>query len=81
MQKLKKKFTKWYFEKGYGFGYDYRNEAVFVCPLWVKPLLFLFSPSIYVHDLIGWPYGGRETFRIIVDEMHEYRGEDGAAHE
>ena len=65
MRNLKTKFTKWYFNKGYIFGYDYRivtmsygddifppiplkmPKCIFVCPWYIKPLLFLFSPSVY----------------------------------
>ena len=44
---IKKRFTKWYVKKGYRFGYDYSNVAVWNCPWWVKPLLIFFSPSVY----------------------------------
>lgn len=62
--KIRKKFTKWYVKKGYKFGYDFTDvpvydngfmktpagmpKAVWHCPWWVKPFLFLFSPSTYV---------------------------------
>jgi hypothetical protein len=46
---LRKKFTKWYFKKGYTFGYDdfSPSSAVWNCPWYIKPFLFLFSPSVY----------------------------------
>ena len=44
---IKKQFTKWYVNKGYKFGYDSSNIAVWNCPLYVKPLLCFFSPSVY----------------------------------
>ena len=44
---IKKRFTKWYVKKGYKFGYDSLNVAVWNCPWWVKPLLIFFSPSVY----------------------------------
>jgi hypothetical protein len=53
MNNLKKKFTKWYFRKGYTFGYNFpaiptsMPKAVWKCPWYVKPLLILFSPSVY----------------------------------
>ena len=49
MKKLRKKFTKWYVKKGYTFGYDdfSPSSAVWNCPWYVKPFLFLFSPSVY----------------------------------
>lgn len=62
MKKLRKKFTKWYVKKGYTFGYDdfSLSSAVWNCPWYVKPFLFLFSPSIYDvecitnHIINGW---------------------------
>lgn len=68
-QKFKRKFTKWYVKRGYGFGYnvdsvyiDSENmfsyptrayDAVFTCPWWVKPLLIFFSPSVYFMEAYG----------------------------
>lgn len=48
-RKLREKFTKWYVKKGWTFGYDgiLPLNAVWHCPWYIKPLLFLFSPSIY----------------------------------
>ena len=48
---LRKKFTLWYIRKGYKFGYDNDivcPKAIWTCPWYIKPLLFLFSPSVYV---------------------------------
>ena len=61
---IKRRFTKWYVRKGYKFGYDFTDvpvyddgfmkipaggpKAVWHCPWFVKPFLFLFSPSLYV---------------------------------
>ena len=50
---IKKRFTKWYVKKGYRFGYDYSNVAVWNCPWWVKPLLIFFSPSVYFAEAYG----------------------------
>lgn len=51
---LRKKFTKWYYRKGYQMVYktcDFADgvaETVFICPWWAKPLVyFFFSPSVY----------------------------------
>lgn len=41
-------FTIWYVKKGYKFTYmDGRSR--WICPLWVRPLLILFSPSVYYY--------------------------------
>lgn len=50
MNKLKKRFTKWYYKKGYKFGYNnpiFPESAYWKCPWYVKPLLIFFSPSYY----------------------------------
>lgn len=63
---IKRRFTKWYVKKGYKFGYDFTDvpvyddgfmktpaevpKAVWHCPWWVKPFLFLFSPSVYATE-------------------------------
>lgn len=44
MKKIRQKFTKWYINHGYTF---YPFRACWHCPWWVRPLLFLFSPSVY----------------------------------
>lgn len=53
MKKLRKKFTKWYVKKGYTFGYtDFSpSSVVWNCPWYVKPFLFLFSPSVYCVEI------------------------------
>lgn len=69
MRKLREKFTKWYFRKGYTFGCDFNGietiggddvlpampksmpRAVWNCPWYVKPFLFLFSPSVYCMEI------------------------------
>ena len=48
---IKKRFTKWYVNNGYKFGYDSSSVAVWRCPWWVKPLLIFFSPSVYFMSL------------------------------
>ena len=66
---IKRRFTKWYVKKGYNFGYDFTEVPVYgdgfmkipagmpkagwTCPWWVKPFLFLFSPSVYVSEAWG----------------------------
>ena len=58
MNDLRAKFTKWYCNKGYRMIYKppYDDsivaEMIFVCPLWVRPLVeFLFSPSVYYYEI------------------------------
>ena len=48
---MRRRFTRWYFRSGYRVEFDQNSETFgFRCPLWVKPLLFLFSPSVYMHE-------------------------------
>ena len=51
MRKWREKFTKWYVFKGYTFDYDENLCAVWTCPWYIKPLLFLFSPSVYYIEI------------------------------
>lgn len=60
MYKFREKFTKWYCRKGYRMTYNsYPNggdkvvaELTFQCPVWVRPLTYLFfSPSIYYREI------------------------------
>lgn len=50
---IRRGFTKWYVDRGYTFHYGIPHLgtietcAVWSCPWWVRPLLILFSPSIY----------------------------------
>ena len=69
MNKLKHRFTQWYIRKGYTFGYDYTGvpaiddeyikhpskipKAIWRCPFLVRPLLAMFSPSIYAAEAWG----------------------------
>lgn len=69
MNGIRSRFTKWYVNKGFGFGYDFTGceiigngrfktplglpNAYFTCPWWVKPLLILFSPSTYMAQKYG----------------------------
>ena len=49
MENLKKRFTRWYVRRGYRYGHTDYFEVYYICPVWVKPLLyFLFSPSVYI---------------------------------
>lgn len=57
MNKLRERFTKWYYRKGYRM--EYRDcsigkselELIFHCPWWVRPLVYLFwSPCVYYHE-------------------------------
>lgn len=58
MTKLRSKFTKWYYRKGYRMEYrtcDYADgvaEMIFTCPFYVKPLVyFFFSPCVYYREV------------------------------
>lgn len=56
--KLRVKFTKWYVKKGYTFSYAFAKpgeepKVFYKCPIWVKPLLIFFSPSIYTREKNG----------------------------
>lgn len=44
---MAERFTRWYVKRGWSFDGD-----GFDCPWYIKPLLFLFSPSIYVHAVM-----------------------------
>lgn len=87
------KFTKWYVRKGYKFGYDFTGipiysdgfmktpvgvpKAIWSCPWWVKPFLFLFSPSVYAAE--GW---GKQISDGFMDGLKVGMGakEDGNNH-
>lgn len=60
---FRRQFTKWYVKRGYTFTYDLSN---FDCPLWVKPLLIFFSPSIYCVETSGQLI--TETFQRYLEE-------------
>lgn len=53
--KYSARFTKWYVRKGYAFGYDDCYNGIWNCPWYIKPLLFLFSPSVYSLEAWGNP--------------------------
>lgn len=85
MNKIKERFTKWYVNKGYLFGYDFTDnptESSFVCPIWVRPFLIFFSPSVYLNETYGKIVrdgicegikAGEEAI-TIVDEFEEALG-------
>lgn len=50
-RELSATFTRWYVKQGYTFGYDSNYNAYYVCPWYVRPLLTLFSPSVYYMEL------------------------------
>lgn len=70
---LRKKFTKWYYRKGYRMLWvpcpygDGTNEMIFTCPWWTKFLTyFFFSPSVYyAEDLVQFG----EVIERRVDEL------------
>lgn len=52
---LKIRFTKWYVAKGYRYGFQFdlfHMRSIYTCPLWVRPLLVFFSPSVYMRELV-----------------------------
>ena len=49
MTNLRKRFTLWYIRRGYTFR-TVEGEGVWDCPWWVRPMLFLFSPSVYFKE-------------------------------
>ena len=69
INRVRTRFTKWYVKKGYTFDYDFSDtpiigddifrtpcgvpRAIWKCPLWVRPFLFLFSPSTYSVEAWG----------------------------
>lgn len=55
IKKIRRKFTTWYYKKGYRFGYidpSKSFDTYYKCPRWVKPLLIFFSPSVYF-NMVG----------------------------
>lgn len=87
--KIRECFTKWYVKQGYTFGYNFYGipivsddvfkipcgmpKACFSCPLWVKPLLIFFSPSVYTRETIGRNIA--EGFMIGIDLAINYQKE------
>ena len=77
MNRIKRAFTKWYIKRGYTFYYDFVqfNEEVtgmrarYNCPLWVKPLLIFFSPSVYNTNVLLPRL--RKVLTNIVDSANE----------
>lgn len=79
MKTLKRKFTTWYYKKGYRFGYDDPGKSFdtyFKCPRWVIPLLIFFSPSVYFHnlgmDMCKW---FKEGFNSVKDKASDFKEE------
>lgn len=64
--KLRRRFTKWYVERGYTVTSD-MHKSTWNCPFWVRPLLIFFSPSIYLSEIFkknwieGFECGLRST--------------------
>lgn len=52
MNNLRERFTSWYYRKGYRMRYLPENvELRFTCPLWIRPLVFIFfSPCAYYRE-------------------------------
>jgi hypothetical protein len=63
MYNFRQRFTKWYYRKGYRMEYkpcsygDGVAELIFLCPWWVRPLVWLFfSPCVYYREM-GYNFG------------------------
>ena len=52
MNNFRTKFTKWYYRKGYRMTYKPNDtELIFLCPLWIRPLVYVFfSPCAYYRE-------------------------------
>ena len=50
---MRRRFTKWYVNRGYTFNTDEDGRPVYECPWWVRPFTFLVSPSAYFVLAIG----------------------------
>lgn len=48
---MRERFTRWYYKQGYTFGVENDLKPRFKCPWYIRPLLFLFSPSVYFRCL------------------------------
>ncbi len=58
MSKIRSRFTKWYIKRGYEFEFNPFDDpqTVFTCPIWVRPLLIFFSPSVYEYETLAKGY-------------------------
>jgi hypothetical protein len=57
MTKFKRRFTRWYVRKGYGFSCDpFTQKSDFYCPWYIRPLLIFFSPSTYHYEVDCKPF-------------------------
>lgn len=54
--RIKRWFTLWYLRRGYAFYYKEDGSVLWsnwLCPRWVRPLLFLFDPELYL-QAVAW---------------------------
>lgn len=68
MDNIRQRFTRWYCRKGYRMDYMHHNgELIFSCPLWVRPLAFLFfSPSAYYREFDKFIFAEEQSFEETV---------------
>lgn len=72
MEKLRQRFTEWYFRHGWTFEYTLGGKPTWNCPFYVKPLLVLFSPSVYFMRVSsGFARGFEEAFAEALAERDE----------
>lgn len=52
MDNLRRRFSSWYYRKGYRAVYRPESvELLFACPIWIRPLVFIFfSPCTYYRE-------------------------------
>lgn len=79
MEKLRQLFTEWYFRHGWTFEYDFNLgvKPAWNCPFYVKPLLVLFSPSVYfMCDSADFARGFEEGYAEAFAELSKMRKEE-----
>lgn len=83
MEKLRQLFTEWYFRHGWTFEYTLGGKPTWSCPACVRPLLVLFSPSIYFMRVSAdFARGFEDGFAEALAEMNEMeRGESNGRNE
>lgn len=61
---MRRAFTVWYVKRGYKFTHC-GGRSHWLCPALVRPLLFLFSPSVYCAEVFGKSFsdGFKQAFK------------------
>lgn len=73
INKIRKKFTKWYYDRGYRFGY-HGFCAYWECPWYVRPLLIFFSPSCYFQCMAECIM---DSFKRGIESVNKWVKENG----